>query len=404
MQKITAATSEFGGNIRKFLKLEAAAGLVLLAAAMLAMLTKNSPLSDVYQYLLLIEGEIRIGDLQVEKPLFLWVNDLWMTIFFFLVTMEIKREAIDGYLSDRSQLTLPALAAAGGIIVPAMIYVAFNWGNPAALKGWAVPTATDIAFALGIVALLGSRVPLSLKIFLMTLAVLDDLAAIVVIALFYTTTLSLVSLFLAAIGVTVLIALNRLGVTHVAGYILVGAALWICVLKSGVHATLAGVVIALAIPGRSLHPDRPAPLKQLIHMLHPWVAFGILPTFAFVNAGIDLSQVRFDRLLDPVPVGIALGLFAGKQLGVFGFAWVTVKLGFAKMPPGTTWVQFYGIAALCGVGFTMSLFIGGLAFAEGGAGYARVDRLAIIAASILSGITGYLVLRLHKASSDHENR
>lgn len=393
MDTSPAQHSPFGENIRKFVSLEAAAGLVLLAAAVLAMLVKNSPLSETYQALLLLEGEVRLGGLKLEKPLFIWVNDLWMAVFFFLVTMEIKREAIEGYLSDRKQIVLPAAAAAGGIIVPAAIYVAANWGDPAALKGWAIPTATDIAFALGVLALLGPRVPVRLKIFLMALAVLDDLAAIVIIAVFYTTQLSTLSLSLASAAIVVLVTMNRLGVTRIAGYILVGAALWIFVLKSGVHATLAGVALALTIPATCKQADQAPPLRHLIHILHPWVAFGILPTFAFVNAGIDFSEMRIDRLLGSVPVGIALGLFAGKQLGVFAFAWAAIKLGFAKMPPETSWLQLYGVAVLCGIGFTMSLFVGGLAFADGGAGYARADRFAIIAASVLSGAMGYLILR-----------
>ena len=390
---VSSSIGRFGEHIRKFIALESSSGLVLMAAMVLAMVVKNSPLSQSYQALLMLEGEVRLGNFALQKPLLLWVNDLWMAVFFFLVGMEIKREWIEGYLSDRSQIALPAIGALGGIVVPAAIYVSLNWGDPTALKGWAVPTATDIAFALGVLALLGSRVPVGLKVFLMTLAVLDDLAAIILIAIFYTTQLSIGSLLLAGIAVTMLIALNRAGVTRIAAYVLVGIALWICVLKSGVHSTLAGVALAMAIPGRARHPDEVPPLRHLIHILHPWVAFGVLPAFAFVNAGIDFEELRWERLLGNVPLGIALGLLLGKQIGVFVFSWLTIRLGFARLPAQSSWLQLYGVAALCGIGFTMSLFIGSLAFAEGGAGYARADRAAIVAGSLLAGILGYLVLR-----------
>lgn len=383
----------FGENIRNFMKLESAGGFVLIAATLIAMLVKNSPLSEGYQALLLLEGELRLGSLSLSKPLLLWVNDLWMAVFFFLVGMEIKREFIEGHLSDRSQLVLPAVAAVGGIVVPAGIFIAFNADDPVAMHGWAVPTATDIAFALGVLALLGPRVPVGLKVFLMTLAVLDDLAAIVVIALFYTAKLSMAALMLGGIALAVLVTLNRLGVVRIAAYVLVGIALWVFVLKSGVHATLAGVALALAIPGKARVPGDVPPLRHLIHALHPWVAFAILPAFAFANAGIDFEDLKWQRVLGSVPLGIVLGLFVGKQVGVFLFSWATIRLGFAKLPSNATWLQLYGVAVLCGIGFTMSLFIGSLAFAEGGAGYARPDRLAIVAGSLLSAIVGYMILR-----------
>ena len=375
------------------MKLEAAGGLVLMGAMVLAMIVKNSPLSESYQALLLLEGEVRLGGLSIAKPLLLWVNDLWMAIFFFLVGMEIKREWIEGYLADRSQLALPAIAALGGILVPGMIYAVLNWGDAEAMKGWAIPTATDIAFALGVLALLGSRVPVGLKVFLMTLAVLDDLAAIVLIALFYTENLSGASLGLAAVALVGLFVLNRAGITRIAAYVVVGIALWVFVLKSGVHATLAGVALAMAIPAKGRDPESEPPLRHLIHALHPWVAFAILPTFAFVNAGIDFGELRWDTALGPVPLGIGLGLFLGKQVGVFVFSWATIRAGLAKLPAESSWLQLYGVAVLCGIGFTMSLFIGSLAFAEGGAGYARADRLAIVLGSLVSGVVGYLVLR-----------
>lgn len=396
---LTKPSSRFGENIRRFIRLESSAGIVLIAATILAMVVKNSPFADAYQSLLLIEGEIRIGSLGIQKALLLWVNDFWMAVFFFLVGMEIKREWIEGHLSDRSQLALPAIAALGGIVVPAAIYAALNWGDPVAMQGWAVPTATDIAFALGVLALLGPRIPVALKVFLMTLAVLDDLAAIILIAVFYTTQLSLISLLLAGAAIFVLAVLNRLGVTRIAAFILVGIALWIFVLKSGVHATLAGVALALAIPAKNKVPGNEPPLRRLIHALHPWVAFAVLPAFAFFNAGIDFGELQWESLTGSVPLGIACGLLLGKQIGVFTFSWLTIRLGYAKLPAGSNWLQLYGVAILCAIGFTMSLFIGSLAFAEGGSGYARADRFAIVAASLLAGILGYLLLRFGRAGS-----
>ena len=399
MNQVKFTAASFGENIRRFMKLESTAGLILVASAAAAMLVKNSAYSSNYESLLLLDGVVRVGNLLIEKPLFLWVNDLWMSVFFFLVGMEIKREAVEGYLSDRKQLVLPVVGALGGIIVPAAIYFAINGTDPVAAQGWAIPTATDIAFALGVLALLGPRVPVALKVFLMTLAIVDDFAAITIIALFYAGELSLLSMALAALTIAVLFLLNRFGSTNVISYLLVGAVLWVCVLKSGVHATLAGVVLAVAIPAQPRKVGEPSLLNQFIHKLHPWVAFGILPAFAFVNAGIDFSQIDSSKILSPVPLGIFLGLFVGKQLGVFTFAWLAIKLNFSPLPVGTTWLQLYGVAILCGVGFTMSLFIGSLALAEGGVGYARVDRLAIIAASMLSGVVGYFVLR--SGSSRH---
>ena len=323
-----------------------------------------------------------------------------MAVFFFLVGMEIKREWIEGHLSDRSQIALPAIAALGGIVVPAAIYSVLNWGDPVAMKGWAVPTATDIAFALGVLALLGSRVPVGLKVFLMMLAVLDDLAAIVLIAVFYTTQLSFTSLLLAGTAIAVLVILNRIGVKRIAAFVLVGIALWVFVLKSGVHATLAGVALAMAIPAKSNAPREDPPLRHLIHALHPWVAFAVLPAFAFCNAGINFGELCWDSLTETEPLGIACGLILGKQIGVFTFSWLTIKLGLAKLPAGASWLQLYGIAVLCGIGFTMSLFIGSLAFAEGGAGYARADRFAIVASSLVAGVLGYLLLRFGRTGSE----
>ena len=318
-----------------------------------------------------------------------------MAIFFLLVGLEIKREIVMGELSDTAKVALPAIAAVGGMVVPAAIYAWVNWGDPVGIRGWAIPSATDIAFALGVLSLFGERVPVGLKIFLMTLAVLDDLGAIVIIALFYTSDLSVQALLLAGLALVVLLVLNRFGVTRIAPYILVGLVLWTCVLKSGVHATLAGVVTAMFIPARN--PSDPAhpPLTRLEHALHPWVAFGILPIFAFANAGVSLEGLSFSDLLQPIPLGIALGLVVGKQLGVFTFAWLAVKLGLARLPSGVNFRQVYGAAIICGIGFTMSLFIGMLAFENTAAGQViATDKLGVLAGSLISALLGYVVLHL----------
>jgi NhaA family Na+:H+ antiporter len=388
--------SRFGRNIRDFLRLESAGGFLLVAAMLLAMFVKNSPLAELYNTFLNVPGTVQLGSLAIEKPLFLWVNDGLMAVFFFLVGMEIKRETFEGHLSDRSQIILPGIAALGGMAAPALVYSMFNWGDSLAMQGWAVPTATDIAFALAVLSLLGPRVPVTVKVFLMTLAILDDFGAIIIIAIFYTANLSWLSLALAALAVAVLALFQRFRVVATGPYILVGIVLWVCVLKSGVHATLAGVITALFIPVVG-GPDEEPPIRRLIHRLHPWVAFGILPLFAFVNTGVSLAGLNPQSLLGSVPMGIAAGLVFGKQIGVFGATWLGVRLGLAKKPPGVSWAQIYGVSLLCGIGFTMSLFIGGLAFAEGGAGYARADRLGILIGSLLSGILGYIVLRFSKS-------
>jgi NhaA family Na+:H+ antiporter len=334
---------------------------------------------------------IRVGELILDKPLLLWINDGLMAVFFFLVGLEIKRELLEGRLSTWQQASLPAAAALGGMALPALVYVAVTFGDSVAMRGWAIPAATDIAFALGVLALLGSRVPVALKVFLLALAILDDLGAIIVIALFYTSELSLESLAVAGVGGAALLILNRSGVTRIAPYLLVGLVIWVCVLKSGVHATLAGVVVALAIPLRSADPSVQSPLRQLEHSLHPWVAFGIMPLFAFGNAGVNLTGLSIDALLSPVPLGIALGLFFGKQMGVLGFAWLGSRAGICRLPEGVTWLQVYGVALLAGVGFTMSLFIGTLAFSD--PEHAAAVRLGVLSGSLVSGLLGYLVLR-----------
>jgi NhaA family Na+:H+ antiporter len=383
-------------SLEKFFKLEAAGGILLIIAAIGAMLLKNSSYAGVYEAFLDTPGEVRIGDLYIAKPLFLWVNDALMAIFFFMIGMEVKREIMVGELSELSQIALPAIAGLGGIIVPAGLYYLITMDDPVAIQGWAIPTATDIAFALGILALVGPGIPSSLKLFLMTLAIIDDLGAIIIIALFYTSELSILSLSIATGSIFMLVVMKLKKVSTVAPYLLVGIVLWTAVLKSGVHATLAGVVLGFFIPLKAVDDDgiEDSPLERLIHELHPAVVFGILPLFAFVNAGVILSGMSIDDILSGIPLAIAVGLFFGKQIGVFGFAWVAIMLGWSKKPAGTNWGQLYGVAILCGVGFTMSLFIGSLAFEESGLGYSRPDRLGIIAGSLLAGVFGYLVLKL----------
>ena len=379
----------------EFLKLESASGILLVVAGALAMVAANTPMADWYETLLQTHFSVRFGGFALDKPLVVWVNDLLMAIFFLLVGLEIKREVVTGELSDASRVALPAVAALGGMIVPAGIYAAINWHDPVGISGWAIPSATDIAFALGVLSLFGERVPIGLKVFLMTLAVLDDLGAIVIIALFYTNDLSVAALMFAGLAVAVLLAFNSLGVRRIAPYVLVGSVLWLCVLKSGVHATLAGVVTALFIPARDGADPGHSPLNRLEHSLHPWVAFGILPLFAFSNAGVKLEGLGVGDLLHPIPLGIMLGLLVGKQLGVFGFAWAAVRLGMAKLPSGVEMRQVYGAAVLCGIGFTMSLFIGMLAFENsGGAEVVLNDRLGILAGSLVSAVLGYFVLNL----------
>ena len=380
--------------MRDFLRRESASGLLIIAAACLAMIAENTPLKWLYDALLDTPLGIRVGAFAIDKALLLWINDGLMAVFFFLVGLEIKRELLDGELSDPARVTLPAIAAVGGMVVPAAIYLYINQGDPAAMSGWAIPMATDIAFALGILSLLGNRVPVSLKLFLLTLAIIDDLGAIIIIALFYSSDISLVSLAVSALALGVLVVINRSGVMRIAPYLLVGAVLWVAVLKSGVHATLAGVVLAFFIPLRKGGNDHNSPLHHLEHTLHPYVALMILPLFAFANAGIPLGGLSPGALLEPVPLGIMLGLFAGKQLGVFGFSWIAVKLRLGKLPEGSGWVGLYGVSALCGIGFTMSLFISSLAAEQAGTGLIAQHRLGILSGTLLSAVSGYLVLRL----------
>ena len=382
-------------RLADFLRLEAAGGLTLMAAAVVALVVANSPLESAYSSVLGLDFEVRLGAFGIEKPLLLWVNDGLMAVFFLVVGLELKREVLVGHLSSLREASLPAFAAVGGMLVPAACYALLNWGDPVAMKGWAIASATDIAFALGILSLLGDRVPPALKALLLSVAVFDDLGAIVIIALFYTAELSGVALGVAVVALLGLFALNRLGVRRLTAYFLVGAVLWVAVLKSGVHATLAGVAMAFFIPLRPA-PDSPStegPLERLEHSLHPWVAFGILPVFAFANAGVPVLGLSLTELVQPVPVGIAVGLVVGKLVGVTGMSFAAVRLRLASLPEGVGWTEIVGVALLCGVGFTMSLFIASLAFEQGGTAYPGVERLGILVGSFIAGLLGYLVLR-----------
>ncbi|MFC2085163.1 Na+/H+ antiporter NhaA [Bacteroidota bacterium] len=383
--------------IEEFIQKESASGILLIFTTILALVLSNTFMSPLYEYFLHIPVEIRIGSLHLDKSLYHWVNDGLMAIFFLLIGLEVKREILEGQLSSLSQITLPGFAAVGGMVVPAGIYLLFNQNNPIALNGWAIPTATDIAFALGILSLLGKRVPISLKIFLMALAIIDDLGAIVIIAIFYTTNLSILSMTVALISLVVLIILNVFGFTKKAAYFIVGTILWISVLKSGVHATLAGVALAFTIPLNAKDENKQpiSPLKEIEHSLHFWVAFFILPLFAFVNAGVNFTEISLSQMSGSVPLGIMLGLFIGKQLGVFGFSWIAIKLKLAKLPESSNWIQLYGISVLTGIGFTMSLFIVSLAFKDDSI-FQYTDKLAILVGSFMSGIIGYLVLKKSK--------
>jgi len=380
------------GGIKEFLKHEASGGILLMIATIAALLCQNTFLSDFYNEFLKTKFTVSFGEYGLSKPLILWVNDGLMAVFFFLIGLELKREVLEGELKNPSQIALPAIGAAGGLIVPAVIFYLFTKHDSFALGGWAIPTATDIAFALGILSLLGPRVPTSLKIFLMTLAIVDDLCAIVIIALFYTSELSTQMLAVASVCLAALFALNRLGVKSKAAYLIVGAVMWVAVLKSGVHATLAGVVAAFFIPLSFKDEPGKSMLKSIEHDLHGWVAFGVLPIFAFVNAGISLRGVGLDEILSPVALGTALGLFVGKQVGVFGFSFLAIKFKLAKLPEGSNFVQLYGIAVLCGVGFTMSLFVNGLAYNDTDA-FAYTDKLAILLGSVVSGAAGFILLK-----------
>jgi NhaA family Na+:H+ antiporter len=385
-------------RITHFMHLEASGGIVLMFVALIALFANNSLLASGYQGFLNTPVAIQFGDFKIAKPALLWINDGLMAIFFFLVGLEIKREVLAGELSSLDKIALPMFAAVGGIAVPALIYLGFNANDAATSKGWAIPAATDIAFALGILALLGKRVPVSLKILLLAVAIIDDLAAIIIIALFYTENLSLTALSWAGVGTVILFAMNRFKVMRILPYALIGTLVWAAVLKSGVHATLAGVITAFAIPMVRPKPDMPSPLTRAEHGLHIWVAFLILPLFAFANAGVSLKGLALEDLLSPVPLGIAAGLFFGKQIGVFAACWIAVKVGLARLPEGANWPQVYAVACLTGVGFTMSLFIGTLAFED--AELLNGVRLGVLMGSILSGVLGYTLLRIFSKKGD----
>lgn len=381
-------------TMEEFIKKESSSGLLLIFVTILALFLQNSFLTDFYTSFLHIPVQVTFGTFGIAKPLLLWVNDGLMAVFFFLIGLEVKREVLEGELSSKEQVVLPLIAALGGMIVPALVFVLFNQGDAFAMKGWAIPTATDIAFALGILSLLGKRVPVSLKIFLMALAIIDDLGAIVIIALFYTSDLSLLSILIASVCLIGLITLNRMHVIKKAAYILIGVVLWLSVLKSGVHATIAGVALAFTIPLYSFkeNGERFSMLKEMEHDLHYWVAFFILPVFAFVNAGVDLKGLEVSSLLSDISLGILLGLFLGKQVGVFGFSYLAIKLKFAVLPQGANLKQLYGVSVLTGIGFTMSLFVNTLAFNDSDA-FHYADKLAVLLGSFLSGIVGYFFLR-----------
>lgn len=372
------------------MQMEAAGGIVLVFATLVAMVVANSALSADYQLWLSTHFSIGFGHLALDKSVSHWINDGLMVLFFLVVGLELKREIVEGQFADRANITLPVIGALGGMAVPMLIYAGMNWGDPAAMRGTAIPAATDIAFALGILSLLGKRVPLALKMLLLAIAVADDLGAIIIIAVFYTESLSTVGLVTALSLIGVLFTLNRSGVTNTWLYLFFGFLLWLAVLNSGVHATLAGVILGLMIPlGKG---SRDGGSEILMHALHPWVAFVILPVFAFANAGVPLQGLGIGNLLEPVPLGIAAGLFLGKQIGVFGFIWLCVRLGMARLDESLNWNMIIGMSALCGIGFTMSLFVGSLSFDASHVEFLLTHRLGILSGSFLSALAGFLIL------------
>lgn len=385
---------EHKSSIARFLEQESAGGILLGIAALLAIILANTPLNTYYAMLLDTKVVVQVGALEINKPMLLWVNDGLMAVFFLLVGLELKREFVEGELSESKSIILPGLGAIGGMALPAAIYLYFNWHNPETIGGWAIPAATDIAFALGVLSLLGSRVPISLKIFLTSLAIFDDIGAIVIIALFYTSNISTTALLVSAFCIIALYFLNRRGVFEKSLYILFGIIMWVSLLKSGVHATLAGVVLAIFIPLKCEREPDISPLKTLEHDLHAVVAWFILPVFAFCNSGISFSGVGMDDILHPMPLGIILGLIVGKQIGVFGLCWLGIKLKLTELPSGMNLSALYGTAALCGIGYTMSLFIGSLAFEGGGIANMLDNRIGIIIGSLVSGLLGYLILKV----------
>lgn len=391
---------QFAYRFKKFLRHDSAGGVLLVFMTMVAMVLANSPYVGFYENFLATPVQARIGNLDIAKPLLLWINDGLMAVFFFMIGLEIKREVLTGSLSSPSQVVLPGIAAIAGIAAPALVYICFNGQDAVAIEGWAIPSATDIAFALGVFTLFGSRLPLSLKLFLLSVAIFDDIGAIMIIALFYSSDLSTLSLIVASSALLLLFAFNRLSVRSQAAYIMVGMVVWVAVLKSGVHATLAGFAIAWFIPLKLKNKNGQAMLPHLEHSLHPWVSFAILPLFAFANAGISLTGVSLEALLNPVPLGIAAGLFIGKQVGIFGACWLAIKLGLARLPESATWMQFYAVTIVCGIGFTMSLFIGSLAFEAQGAEYMIDVKLGVLIGSLLSAVAGSILISWSQTSKN----
>jgi NhaA family Na+:H+ antiporter len=381
------------GALGEFLALESASGLLLLAAAVAAMAIANSPLANLYGGLLNTTVAIQIGTLAIDKPLLLWINDGLMAVFFFLIGLEIKREFVEGELSSLPQIVLPGFGAVGGMLVPAAIYVWINWNDAVAVDGWAIPVATDIAFALALLGVFGRRVPLSLKVFLLSLAIFDDLAAIAIIALFYSSDLSIPALAASAAALFLGVIMNRFGVKRTSAYILLAVVVWVAVLKSGVHATLAGVLVAFCVPLKS--DSGRSPLRELEHDLHGPVAYVVLPVFAFANAGISFSGMELAELTHPVTLGIVLGLVLGKPGGVLLFVGLAVAARLARLPVGVRWPHLLGVALTCGIGFTMSLFIAGLAFEHGSGAYFSGDRLGIVLGSVLSAAAAFAVLEIY---------
>ncbi len=389
-------------TFQQFFKLNSAAGIMLIAATLAAIFIANSSFSIYYDWFVDTLVKVQIGEFIISKPLILWINDGLMAIFFFLIGLELKHEWIEGQFRDKKQIILPAVMAVGGMLAPAAIYAALNHNDPVALSGWAIPAATDIAFALGILALIGSRVPTSLKILLTSVAIFDDLGAILIIASFYTETIDFHALSVVGICLLVLLFVNYQHVESKSLYVLIGVIMWAAMLKSGIHATLAGVLLAMFIPIESKVEIHGSPLKEMEHDLHSVVNFFILPVFAFANAGLPLMNLSLEQVIHPVPMGIALGLFIGKPLGIFILGWLVVKLKLVELPKNTSWMSLFGLSLLCGVGFTMSLFIGSLAFGESGNNVVFDERLGILLGSLVSGIVGYFVVRASLAQQDTE--
>ena len=390
-------------TIKRAFQHEAAGGVILVMSAFLAMVIANSPLSSYYQSFLDLPVVVKIGAFSIDKPMVLWVNDGLMALFFFLIGLEIKKEVLVGHLRSKEQVVLPAVGAVAGIAAPALIYAALNYNDAVAIQGWAVPAATDIAFALGIYMLVGRSLPVTLKLFLLSVAIFDDIGAIVIIALFYSSDLSNTSLITALVGLTALFILNRSKVRVGAPYLLVGLIVWAAVLKSGVHATLAGFAVAWFIP-LSTNNQYPSLAERVEHDLHPWVMMAVLPIFAFANAGVSLQGLTVSQLMDPVVVGIAAGLLIGKQIGIFGVCWLTIKAGFAKLPEGANWRQLYAVCVLCGIGFTMSLFIGTLAFEGQDSYYIDNVKLGVLIGSIISACLGtWLLVTSQREKQDEKS-